>query len=238
MAQRVSRAGAVGVIGALCALSAPATAGAADLAVQGTCFASRQRVVLVGSAFTPGAGVAISGAVSGSARADSSGAFTTEITAPNVATLGPTVVTVRAADGVNPANTATVRLRVVRAAFGSNFPIAGRPRATTTWHFAGFAAGEPIYGHFLRDGRSRGDFRFGVATGPCGTLTVRAARIPGVRDLRTGDWTLKLDQRRRYRERTPGSEVEFRIRHRGENEGDGGGGPGPDALRRLAGPVL
>jgi hypothetical protein len=51
-----------------------------------------------------------------------------------------------------------------------------------------------------------------MARGGCGTLTTRADRIPGVRDLRPGTWTLKLDQRRAYRESTPGSTHSFPVR--------------------------
>jgi hypothetical protein len=42
-------------------------------------------------------------------------------------------------------------------------------------------------------------------------LTARAPRIPGVRALVPGRWTLKLDQRMTYREAAPGSEVRFRV---------------------------
>src|SRR4051794_11544360 len=192
-------------------LLAPAGANAAQLTVTGTCFATGQRVAVSGTSFTPGAPVTIAGDVTGAAQADAAGMFTTEIAAPPVAELGPRVVTVTAVDRVNPANTATLRLSVVREAFGSNRPVAGRPRAVTTWRFAGFVPDQPIYAHFLLDGRSRGDYRFGVARGACGTLTARAPRIPGVRALAPGRWTLKLDQRMTYRDSTPGSVVRFSI---------------------------
>ena len=190
---------------------APASAAAAQLAVKGSCFAARQHVVISGTAFTPGTPVAIAGDVTGAAQADSAGVFTTDITAPPVAELGPRLVRVTAVDRVNPANTASLQLKVVREAYGSNRPIAGRPGEIATWRFAGFARAQPIYAHFLLDGRSGGDYRFGVAEGDCGTLTVRAPRIPGVRALVPGRWTLKLDQRMTYRDTTPGSAVTFRI---------------------------
>jgi hypothetical protein len=192
-------------------LLAPAGASAGELSVKGTCFAARQRVVVSGTAFTAGAPVAIAGDVAGAAQADAAGVFTTEITAPPIAELGPRLVTVTAVDRVNPANTATLQLKVVREAYGSNRPIAGRPHEITTWHFAGFAPGKPIYAHFLLGDRSRGDYRFGVAQGDCGTLTAQAPRIPGVRALVPGRWALRLDQRMTYHEATPGSEVRFRI---------------------------
>jgi len=192
-------------------LLVPARADAADLTIRGTCFAARQRIVISGTAFTPSAPVTIAGDVTGVAQANAAGMFTTEIEAPPVAELGPRVVTVTAVDRVNAANTATLRLNVVHEAFGSNRPVAGRPRAITTWRFAGFVPGEPIYAHFVLDGRSRGDYRFGVARGECGTLTARAARIPGVRALAPGRWTLKLDQRMTYDSNAPGSTARFSI---------------------------
>jgi hypothetical protein len=197
--------------GVAAVLLLPAGADAADLTARGACFASGQRLVLSGTSFTPGAPVAIAGDVSGAAQADAAGTFTTEIAAPPVAGLGPRVVTVTAVDRANPANTSTLRLKVVREAFGSNRPVAGRPQQITTWRFAGFVPGRPIYAHFLLDGRPRGRYRFGVARGDCGTLTTRAARIPGVRSLAPGRWTLKLDQRMTYREGTPGSVARFSI---------------------------
>ena len=218
----------------LAAVLAP-RATAAELTVAGTCFASGQQVVVSGTTFTPLAAVTIGGDVAAtSAQADATGAFRTPIAAPAVAELGPRTVTVTAVDGANPANTATLRLNVVRAAFGSNLPIAGRPHDVTTWRFAGFAAGRPIYAHFLLGGRSRGDYRFGVARGACGTLAARAPRIPGVRALQPGRWTLKLDQRPAFHETTPGRAVTFRIVRRARDDGrDGGNGDGGDGGRSV-----
>jgi hypothetical protein len=213
------------------ALAAPAVADAADLTADGACFAGRQTMTLSGTSFSPVAPVAIAGDVTGSAQADASGAFTAQVAAPAIAELGPRTVTVTAVDRTNPANTATLHVRVVREAFGSNLPLAGRPRDRTTWRFAGFARGQPIYAHFLLDGRPRGDYRFGVAQGECGTLTVRAERVPGVRRLAPGRWTLRLDQRATYHQSGPGRTYTFGIRRRssrGPGSGGGDGGPGPD----------
>jgi hypothetical protein len=200
-----------GVVAGLLLLLSPAAADAADLTVPTACFASGQRLTLSGTSFTPDAPIAIAGDVTGAAQADLAGAFTTAITAPQVAELGPRAVTVTAVDQANPANVATLRVRVVHEAFGSNRPVAGRPRELTTWRFAGFVPDRPIYAHFLLGGRSRGDYRFGIARGVCGTLTARAARIPGVPVLAPGRWTLRLDQRMTYDDATPGSTARFSI---------------------------
>jgi hypothetical protein len=199
-----------GVLAGLLLLS-PAVADAADLTVPTACFAAGQRLTLSGTSFTPGMPIAIAGDVTGAAQAGPDGTFTTAITAPPVAELGPRLVTVMAIDQANPANVATLRIRVVHEAYGSNRPVAGRPREITTWRFAGFVPGRPIYAHFLLGDRSRGDYRFGVARGVCGTLTARAPRIPGVSTLAPGRWTLRLDQRMTYHDGTPGSTARFSI---------------------------
>ena len=205
---------ATGTLGTLDAVVLPDAADAADVTVRGQCFASGQKLTMSGTAFTPGGQIAISGDATGTAVADALGVFRAEIVAPPVTGLGPQTVAVTATDVTNPANTTTLRMKVVRAAFGSNLPIAGSPREMTTWRFAGFAPAHPIYAHFILEGRSRGDYRFGVAKGDCGTLSVRAPRIPGVGALQPGKWRLKLDQRMTYRDGTPGHEVRFRIRQR------------------------
>ena len=64
-------------------------------------------------------------------------------------------------------------------------------------------------------GRERGSYRFGVARGVCGTLRVRAPRIPGVERVAAGRWTLKLDQRRSFRRSGPGAITTFRISRAG-----------------------
>lgn len=194
------------------ALVAPAASYAGSLTVTGTCFASGQRVAIAGTAFSPAGTVALGGGVVGGvAQVNTAGAFAATVTAPAVPELGPRIVPVTAVDQANPANSATTQIKVVRQAFGSNLPVAGRPDDVTTWRFAGFAAGKPIYAHFLLEGRVRGDHRFGVARGDCGTLTARAARIPGVTALQPGRWTIRLDQSRTYRAGTPGSVARFQI---------------------------
>jgi hypothetical protein len=193
------------------ALFAPAATHAAAMTVTGTCFASGQQLVVSGTAFSPGGAVAIGGGVTGTAEANTAGEFSTTVLVPQITELGPRLVTVTALDQANPANTATMQIKVVRRAFGSNLPVAGRPDEVTTWRFAGFAAARPIYAHFLLGGAVRGSHRFGVARGDCGTLTARAARIPGVGALRPGRWTIRLDQRMTYRAGTPGSVARFNI---------------------------
>jgi hypothetical protein len=115
------------------ALVAPPGAGAAQLTLNGTCFAARQRLVISGTAFTPSAPVSIAGDVTGAAQADAAGRFTTEITAPAVTELGPRAVTVTVVDRVNPANTApTARSRAARASSRRGGSPASSPAGRST----------------------------------------------------------------------------------------------------------
>jgi hypothetical protein len=195
------------------ALALPGAADAATLAAQGACFFSGQPVPLAGGAFTPGAIVTIGGGVTGTAQADPAGSFTAPVQAPTVRTIAPRTVTVTATDGANAANTASARFPVVREPLTTNAPVGGRPRQVATWRFAGFPRGEPIYGHYRIGGRTLANFRFGRAQGPCGTLTVRARRVPvSAGRLRTGVWRLQLDNRPTYsRTTSPRRVVRFRI---------------------------
>lgn len=180
------------------ALAAPAAADAASIGAQGTCFVSGQPVPIAGSGFTPGGFTSLSGDAFGNAQADAAGNFSAPVSAPIVSTIAPRTVTVTATDGSNRANTAATQFPVVRDVLVSNAPVSGRPRQRTTWRFAGFAPGRPIYGHFRFKGRTQRNYRFGVAVAPCGTLVVRAARVP-VQTLRSGRWVLQVDQHRTYR---------------------------------------
>jgi hypothetical protein len=203
---------AAGAVGAA-ALAVPGAADAAVIATQGACFFTGQPVPLNGRAFTPGAIVTIGGGVAGTAQADPAGSFTAPLQAPAVSTIAPRTIGVTATDGANAANTATTTFRVVRAPLTTNAPVGGRPRQRTTWRFAGFPPGRPIYGHYRVAGRTMANFRFGRTQGPCGTLTVRARRVPvAASRLRTGVWRLQLDNRRTYRRTTaPRRVVRFRI---------------------------
>jgi hypothetical protein len=196
------------------ALAAPAVAGAATLApVPGpTCFVSGKPVALGGAQWAPGTAISITGGASGLATADAAGNIATSVTAPFVSTIAPKVITVTAT-GPAPGFVASTQFPVIRDVVLSNAPVSGRPRQKTTWRFAGFPPGRNIYGHYRVDGRTMKNYRFGRATGPCGTLTVRARRVPlAASRLRTGTWRLQLDNRRTYRRSTtPRRVVRFRV---------------------------
>jgi hypothetical protein len=199
---------AVATAGAVAA--APASAQAASIAVPAPCLVSDQPVTVAGSGFTPNTLITLDGDASGSAASDAAGAFSAPLPAPAVTTIAPKTVTVNASDPANPANTATVSFQVVKGAYVSNVPINGRPAQKTTWRFAGFQSGAPVYGHFRLNGTTRRNYRFGTAKGPCGTLVVQAARVP-VRKVLAGKWTLQIDQRPTYASASPHRTFRFQI---------------------------
>lgn len=193
---------------ATCALLASVgSASAAMLIPARACYASGETMLVVGVGFTPNVTVTVFGQAG--PATNGAGAFMIEPTAPAVSGLEPGTAIVAAMD---PSGlTASVAVPVVPRRFGTNAPLAGRPHARTTWRFAGFLdTGRHIYGHFRTRGRTVATYDFGVAQGACGTLAVRAPRLP-VRRLRPGRWRLKLDQEPRYRPGSPGRIVRFRF---------------------------
>jgi len=207
---KVRSAAAAGVTAA--ALAAPAAAHASAIAVQGACFVSSNPIAFTGSGFTPGASVSISGGVFGTTVADPAGNIAATVSAPLVSTVAPKRVAITVTDSVNPANRTGAFVPVIARIFNTNAPLNGRPRQKTTWRFSGFPAGTAIYGHYRFHGRTMKNYRFGKPTGPCGTLAVRARRMPMPSSrIRRGTWTLQLDQRRHYRRSGPRRVIRFRI---------------------------
>jgi hypothetical protein len=206
---KVRFAAAVAVAGAL---AAPAAADASGIAVQGACFVTGAQVSITGFGFTAGAPVSIGGGAFGSTVADPSGNIAATVSAPVVSTVAPRTISISATDGANPANVAGATFPVIRRIFNTNAPLNGRPRQKTTWRFSGFPPGTAIYGHYRFHGRTMKNYRFGKPTGPCGTLSVRARRMPMPSSrIRRGTWTLQLDQRRHYRRSGARRVIRFTI---------------------------
>jgi hypothetical protein len=202
----------VALIAAPVALAVPASAGAAGIAVSSACPVSGAKVALSGSGFTPGATVRFGDDVSGRTVADAAGNIAASFTAAHVTTVSPRAFRVTATDGANPAIAAAAQFRVIRDSLLTNAPLGGAPRGKTTWVFVGFPARTAIYGHYRFRGRTVKNYRFGTPTGPCGTLTVRARRVPvSPALLHSGTWTLQLDQRRQFRTTGPKRVIPFRV---------------------------
>ncbi len=200
------------ILGALAASATTASAAnAATLAIPAACLPQNElNIPVSGSGFSPNATVTITGApVTITAQTDATGSFATTFLSPANNSFSPKPGTLTATDSLNPAVTATAPFQYLR--FGSNLPLNGRPGATTTWRFAGFAAGKSIYGHFRFGGKTIRNYRFGKASGPCGILKARARRLPA--RSRPGTWRLQIDQRMSYSDATrPRVTASFTIR--------------------------
>jgi hypothetical protein len=208
----LKRSHVLGLATAVAALGAPALAEAATLNLGAACTYSGAPLELSGSGFSPNATVTLSGAASGTATTDSTGSFSQPFRSPASSSLAGRTETIQAAEaaGGTPANTAQVKVKVVKDLLATNAPISGNPGGVAVWRFAGFEPGKPIYGHYRYKGRTLRNYRFGLASGPCGTLTVRARRVPTT--SRPGSWTLQLDQHKAYvRNTEPRRTITFTI---------------------------
>ena len=171
------------------ALAASAgAAGAATLSVDKACYvnvntASGAPMTISGAGFAPGETVDVSGGtVYAQATADGTGSFSVTTKAPILGTVDPgTETTSLTATGETSQTTATVAVRSANLAVQTNPPsVRNVRRDKVTFSFSGFTPGRHIYGFYAR-GRTKVRARFGVAQGPCGTLTQRALLYPGGR---------------------------------------------------------
>jgi len=174
-------------------LALPAGAQAAQIQAAVGCAKANDEVTLSGSGFSPDTIVDITGNEGADfVTTDAAGNFSDKILMPPHSGLSARKLELVATDSHNKAITARTELSVVEDFFITNFPVAGWPSQRVRWRFAGFVPGRPIYGHYRRRRRTIRNYRFGVAAGPCGTLTRRARRLP-VRSL-PGRWLAQFDQ--------------------------------------------
>lgn len=170
-----------------------AEASAAELTVNAGCYVIAGRnappMSFSGSGYTPGDQVLISsdeGTVDTSVKADSQGRISGKADAPTpfFTTPGAQKIGLTAKDQTPTGTTITARTTVNVTELGwEHGPTKRQPglRALTErtdWSFSGFQPGEPIFGHYLYDGKQVALARFGLAQPPCGTLTVRARLYP------------------------------------------------------------
>jgi hypothetical protein len=199
MHHRVFLAGA-----ALAALAIPSAAHAAAVTLDRTCYVEGDQMVLGASGFTPGAALEVrSTGLMATAAADGSGALKGGVGAPDNPGGGPRAISsfvLTVAESANQAVSAQTPFQVANFAFSTSTG-AQSPASKRIWRFSGFPEGETIYGHFIRRGRVRANYRFGKADGPCGTLERKAPGIP-VRKAASGKWRIQIDTTRRYSKNT------------------------------------
>jgi hypothetical protein len=201
------------------ALAAPAAA--AQLQPLKPCYvsageedANREGIAVRGSGFTPLAEVDIYVDTTWitSGFADPNGEISAEVPAP-YQPEGERPISVTAVERANPANAASMPSRVTALAVTLR-PREARPSRRVRYRGRGFTSGGRVYAHYLFGGEVRKTRRLARRTfGACGKFSVRRRQLP-IRSPRTGEWTVQIDQRRRYREDPGTNWVRLLIRVR------------------------
>ena len=177
---------------------APASASAADVAVDHECYAQGRTMTVSGSGYTPNstATITVAGATY-STTADETGALSTTLPAPQTRLEHPgaTQFTLTAHD-VAGGTDATTTIHVAYVGV-DGVPSRSQPHKRITWNIAGFPNQKAMYGHWRFRGKTRANHRMGVPQGPCGVLHVKARLIEAKR-IRYGIWTVQFNFNRVY----------------------------------------
>lgn len=188
------------------ALALPAAASAATVTLDKPCYVSGQPGTVALAGFAPNAVVTLENADLGPTKitTDVTGSFTVPFTPPSGADLkkpGSRELVFKATEDANPANTAMGGSRIAPLAFATDSGTKS-PKANRSWYFSGWVTGKPIYAHFRFGGKTRGTYRFGVPTGPCGEYKRRAPGIGVKGGVSRGTWTVQVDQAKSYKSTT------------------------------------
>lgn len=184
------------------ALTVPGVAAASTINFPSACLEQSIPIDISGSGFTAENTVSIDGALSpSSASTDFNGAFDEfRIGVPTSNSYVPRDFKLTATD-VNAANNTTATVPLVK--FGSNMPTVGKSSAKVTWQFAGFKPGATIYGHFRFNNKKVVDYKFGKASGVCGTLSKKAKRVPAASVPKgPGGWYVQIDTKAKFSSNT------------------------------------
>lgn len=189
---------ALGAVLTIAAVAAPAAAQAAEVTVNLPCQVASFGMTASLSGFTPNSKISLTGdTIFESVTADATGSATVDFTAPALGTFDPKskqfVITASDASGVK----AFTKIRSTNFAFSTTGGTKS-PKAKRSWKFSGLTPGKPIYGHFRFGGKTRANYRFGLASSPCGELTKLAPGIPVAGRVNTGKWTVQIDQKATY----------------------------------------
>jgi hypothetical protein len=180
-------------------LVAAAPAGAATIAVNGTCFLDSDAITVTGSGFTPGAAVnyAFDGVSSAAGSADTAGNVATQIAAPvlPVDSVEHTY-NLTGTDQSNLTNVATAQVTITKLT-ASLSPERARPRRTIKFNVRGMPPSKTVFLHYVFRGRSRATVTLGRPNAPCGTLTRRRRFFPFSHPS-VGIWIFQFDNHRRY----------------------------------------
>jgi hypothetical protein len=209
----LSRPRRAALLTALAALVVPATAGAATVAVQpcAVTLPGQRTVAVSGAGFTPGGTVNLvaDGQTIGSGvPVDASGSFRTATLAPELSSARRNLQTFQLTATDSSGVSAASPLQITRVT--AVLPQRARPRSRVRISVFGFAPGRPVYLHVRRAGRTRGTFRIGTASAPCGRASRRLRYMP-LRRFSTGLYDYVFQLSRRYRSTDPAVRLSVSI---------------------------
>jgi hypothetical protein len=190
----------------------PASAQAATLAPLKPCYISvtqrtpgeapvitREALDLAGSGFTPGALVDVSydGKLERTIQADPAGNLAVQDLQSPYRAHGEGPFTLTAAEQGNPLNSVALQSRTTALALRLR-PREAQPQKRIRFRGRGFTEQKAVWAHYLYGGKVRKSVRLvRRIDNDCGTFSVRRKQIP-IKRPRTGNWTLQVDQQRRY----------------------------------------
>jgi SAM-dependent methyltransferase len=201
------RGAAVAAALAALMLVGTASAGAATLATDRSCYGPGDKVGLTGAGFTPDGDVALSveGRQLGVGRTDAAGGFGLGLTAPQITGKQRTDI-FTATDQADLGITADAPVRLTALEVKMT-PRNSRPGRKRRIRARGFTHGRALWAH-IRRGKYRRNIRVGRLKGPCGRLDVRRKILP--RNAKVGVYRVQFDAQRRYSRRTKPS-VQYLI---------------------------
>lgn len=160
----------------------------------------QEPVLFSGSGFTPGGLVDLSldGKPQRTVQADAAGALPAQALDAPYRRKGQRAFRLTATDRANLANTVEA-VSNVTAYDVAITPSTAAPSSRVRFRGRGFTQPGTVYGHYLYGGKVRKTVTLSRRpAAPCGTFSVKRRQIP-IRKPRLGQWTLQIDQERRYR---------------------------------------
>jgi hypothetical protein len=160
----------------------------------------REPVQFSGGGFTAGGlvDIALDGAVQRTVQADPAGNLPAQALDAPYRAKGQKAFKLTATDKANPANTIEAASAVT--AFDVSIkPSTAAPSSKVRFRGRGFTQPGTVYGHYLFGGKVRKTVKLSKhPAAPCGTFSVKRRQIP-IRNPRLGQWTLQIDQEKKYR---------------------------------------
>jgi hypothetical protein len=210
---RPRRAAALLTAGALTVLAVPSAASAAAVLVRpcSVTLPGQRTVAVQGSGYTPGSFVRLQAdgqTLGAGIPVDQAGSFSTATFAPQLSSARRNLQTFQLTATDDAGVSAAAPLQITRVT--ATLPSRARPRSRVRFSVFGFAPGRPVYLHVRRAGRTRGTFRIGTASAPCGRASRRLRYMP-LRRYRSGTYDYVFQLSSRYRSAEPAVRLSVSI---------------------------